>query len=115
MTYISPLQPALFHKVFGHEPIRGIHWDKSNTKAHQQIYWSRKQVMSKFILSTAATRKVRRAHTTPATHPISVTVRVARIRSIIGIDRRRSLTKPSTLLVLPIRRLAQETTAKIIP
>jgi hypothetical protein len=28
VTYISPLQPAQFHKVFGHEPIRGIPWDK---------------------------------------------------------------------------------------
>jgi len=28
VTYISPLQPAQFHKVFGHEPIRGIQWDK---------------------------------------------------------------------------------------
>jgi hypothetical protein len=27
-TYISPLQPAQFHKVFGSEPIRGIQWDK---------------------------------------------------------------------------------------
>jgi hypothetical protein len=28
VTYISPLQPAQFHKVFGHDPIRGIQWDK---------------------------------------------------------------------------------------
>jgi hypothetical protein len=28
VTYISPLPPAQFHKVFGHEPIRGIQWDK---------------------------------------------------------------------------------------
>jgi hypothetical protein len=28
VTYISPLQPAQFHKVFGHEPVRGIQWDK---------------------------------------------------------------------------------------
>jgi hypothetical protein len=27
-TFISPLQPAQFHKVFGREPIRGIQWDK---------------------------------------------------------------------------------------
>lgn len=28
VTYISPLSPTQFHKVFGHEPIRGIQWDK---------------------------------------------------------------------------------------
>jgi hypothetical protein len=27
-TFISPLQPAQFHKVFSREPIRGIQWDK---------------------------------------------------------------------------------------
>jgi hypothetical protein len=28
VTYISPMPLAQFHKVFGHEPIRGIQWDK---------------------------------------------------------------------------------------
>jgi hypothetical protein len=28
VTYISPLQPSQFHKVFGHDPIRGLQWDK---------------------------------------------------------------------------------------
>jgi hypothetical protein len=28
VTYISPLQPAQFHKVFGREPIQGLPWDK---------------------------------------------------------------------------------------
>jgi hypothetical protein len=28
VTFISPLQPSQFHKVFGHDPIRGIQWDK---------------------------------------------------------------------------------------
>jgi hypothetical protein len=28
VTYISPLQPAAFHKVFGREPVRGVRWDK---------------------------------------------------------------------------------------
>jgi hypothetical protein len=28
VTYISPLQPSVFHKVFGREPVRGVRWDK---------------------------------------------------------------------------------------
>ena len=28
VTYISPLQTAQFHKVFGHDPVRGVQWDK---------------------------------------------------------------------------------------
>ena len=28
VTYISPLPPSQFHKVFGHDSIRGIQWDK---------------------------------------------------------------------------------------
>ena len=28
VTYISPLQPNEFHRVFGREPVRGVHWDK---------------------------------------------------------------------------------------
>jgi hypothetical protein len=28
VTYISPLEPSVFHKVFGAEPIRGVRWDK---------------------------------------------------------------------------------------
>jgi hypothetical protein len=28
VTYISPLEPAAFHKVFGHETVPGIQWDK---------------------------------------------------------------------------------------
>jgi hypothetical protein len=28
VTYISPLPPSDFHKVFGHEPVRGVQWDK---------------------------------------------------------------------------------------
>ena len=27
-TYISPLPPSDFHKVFGREPVRGVRWDK---------------------------------------------------------------------------------------
>jgi hypothetical protein len=28
ITYISPLPPSTFHKVFGHAPIQGVPWDK---------------------------------------------------------------------------------------
>jgi hypothetical protein len=28
VTYISPLEPGVFHKVFGREPVRGVRWDK---------------------------------------------------------------------------------------
>jgi hypothetical protein len=28
VAYISPLPPAVFHKVFSREPIRGVQWDK---------------------------------------------------------------------------------------
>jgi hypothetical protein len=28
VTYISPLQPNVFHKVFGREPVHGVRWDK---------------------------------------------------------------------------------------
>jgi hypothetical protein len=28
VTYISPLQPSAFHKVFGPGPVRGVRWDK---------------------------------------------------------------------------------------
>jgi hypothetical protein len=33
VTYISPLQPAMFHKVFGREPFRGVQWDKFEYKS----------------------------------------------------------------------------------
>ena len=28
VTYISPLQPGVFHTVFGRDPVRGVRWDK---------------------------------------------------------------------------------------
>jgi hypothetical protein len=28
VTYVSPLPPATFHKVFGQDPIQGVQWDK---------------------------------------------------------------------------------------
>ena len=28
VTYISPLEPSVFHKVFGAEPVHGVRWDK---------------------------------------------------------------------------------------
>jgi hypothetical protein len=28
VTYISPLQPSVFHRVFGREPVPGVRWDK---------------------------------------------------------------------------------------
>ena len=28
VTYISPLQPSAFHRVFGHESLPGVRWDK---------------------------------------------------------------------------------------
>jgi hypothetical protein len=28
VTYISPLEPSVFHTVFGREPVRGVRWDK---------------------------------------------------------------------------------------
>jgi hypothetical protein len=28
VTYISPLQPSVFHKVFGRESVHGVQWDK---------------------------------------------------------------------------------------
>jgi len=33
VTYISPLQPEAFHKVFGGEPIQGLAWDKLEYKS----------------------------------------------------------------------------------